>query len=570
MDPLAQYLESKQAPAPSGDPLEAYLASKPAASAPAPAAPPQLGVGERIGQGLAAVNSTVDSSLVGIPRMLLHGLGKLGVGPAEDAAQGIERYRRDNPRLSMATDLPAYLDGGGEAKAGAEALSTIPSMLSRGVERALPKGEGAVARAGVKTLAGAGSNAAISEANAATSGGKPLDEVGKDIGLSALWGGVLGGGLGGLGALSSKVLDSKGAEARRFIEARGGEVGVGTPGKGPVYDTMDVKGNTSADIGEQSQKSGEKVQKGLDDYKKQVASDPYAREVGKITPKQAADRVNDMGPMLKDLREAARTEQDSTIRAKLQDQIKTIEGTAQVRVGKEWMPYSEAPHAGDPMYSEAELNDLRSAMGSTAKAGESTKASLGPLRESYSKVKAEVDQGPYAPANKVFNEGMTDYEDSLSKYDLKKNTKPGPNAANIKKLAIKGERKGQDTYTAGRERPGADAFSAKHPDLGLELERPELLRKQGELSFNLGEAGSHANLKEVVRHNAAPAVLSLMLQNAGMGKSAWLTMLAHLANKNAMPLNGRVLYNPASAGADIAQNTPLSLLFQAARGGNSQ
>lgn len=548
-------------------------------SAPAPAAPPEMSRGERVGQGMAAVNSGVDRMLFGIPSMLLRGAAKIDhatgmeePGWAENAANGIEEYRNRNPRLSTATDMPAYLSGAGEAKAvenlAEPAFRSIggPAAIAKGVEQLLPASATPLARAGRSVVTGAGTNAVLSEAESAMNGSTLGEAAGKAAG-SALIGGALGGGFGLLGSAAEGTLGSKGAKARRYIEDRGGTVSATSPGKGPIYDSMDVGGNNAADIGEQARKSGERVEKGMNDYKRQAASEPYEREVGKIGPEKANARVVEMDQILGDLHEAARTEQDPIIRHQLEDQIDTIERTATVDVGKASLPYRDAPQAGKPIYSEKELNDLRQVMGDKGKVGQSNKASLAPLREATSKVKAEVDHGPYAPANKAFHEGMNDYEESLNLLDMKKNKKSGPNEANIKKASIKGQRRGQNTVTAGAERSRLDAFTAKHPELGLELERPELLRKQADLQFNAGGAGGHANLIDVAKHNVIPAAFSLMLQQAGLGKAAWLTMAAHMAAKNSQPIAARLLYNPALM-AEAASKLPKSLLFQAARKGN--
>lgn len=589
MDPLEQYAASKGIALPQADPLAAYASAKGIAVEQTPApAPPELGVGERIGQGMAAVNSTVDRATLGIPTMLLRGLGKLGVTPAGNMAAGIDRYRNDNPRLSAATDMPAYLEGGG------------PGAIAKGVDRLIPQGESALARAGSTALSGAATNAALTEAEDATKGGKSLKEAGKDIGLSSLWGGVFGAGLGGLGALSSKVLDSKGGEARRYIEDRGGEVGVTSPGKGPIFDSMDVKGNTAADIGDQARKSGENVEAGLNEYKFAKATQPYMSLKSKIPQDVLETPAVPIDDTMSELQSQIQKQQDPVARNAMREQYATMDQSATPRSepAPGTTPKIEALRAliddakeptskahlqglldketaamGPPqgpirprMYTHEAANDLRKVLGRNAGIGESNAASKQPQREQFADLKEKVDQGPLAPANKAFHEGMNDYEESMNMLDLKKNKKPGANEANIRKATIKGQRRGQNTVTAGAERSRLDDFTAKHPDLGLELERPEILRKQADLQFNLGGAGLHAPLTDIARHNILPALAATLLHQAGMGKAAWATILANLAAHNAKPLTGRVLYNPAKAGAAVADEIPMSLLYKAARG----
>lgn len=548
---------------PSGDGLTfeqlQAMGAKPSAPASPQASPTQqqMSTSERVGQGMAGVNSAVDRMFFGIPSMLLrgaamidHATGMEEPGFAEKAAHGIEDYRSNNPRLSAATDLPGYVEGG-------------PAALAKGVERLLPKVANPVAKVGRAAVAGAGTNAALSEAESAFNG-SDLSTAGKNAGAAAEGGAALGTLSGLLGAGANAVLGGKGAKAREFIESRGGKVGVTSPGKGGPMDTMDVKGNDAAAQGEQSRIAGERVDKGMADYKQQVASDPYAAEVAKIGPKAASARVVEMDQILDHLRTAARTEQDPIIRHQLEDQIDTIERTATVDVGKQSLPYRDAPQAGKPIYSETELNDLRQVMGDKGKVGQSNKASLAPLREATSKVKAEVDQGPFAPANKAFSTGMKDYEESINLLDMKKNKKAGPNEANINKVRIKAQRKGNNDVTPGSERQRIDKFSAKHPELGLELDRPELLKKQADLEFTAGGMPGHGFF-ERASHISAPLALALAASGGNLKTAA--AIATFLLARNSAPIAGRLLHDPALM-AKAASELPKSLLFQAARGGN--
>ena len=363
---------------------------------------------------------------------------------------------------------------------------------------------------------------------------------------SAAGGAVAGGG-------SHAVKNSQGGKARQFIEKRGGRVGVTTPGSGAPFDEMAVKGTSDAAIGEQAQLSAENVRKGLDDYRQRVASDPYNEAVSAITPEKSSQLVDVQDVYSKMVEGYYHPGTSPEVAAKLKHQLDIIDARYRHKDGSVLM-------------TEDHLNGLRKTLAEMGQVGESTKAKLSPLQEAYVEAKRLVDQGPYAEANARYAAGTRDADESLRLMDIKRSHKPEPPTADINKIRLKGNRRGQNTVTAGADKPKVDRFVEKHPDLALELDKPELLRKKGDLSFSL--LPEHGGLTDRLKH-AAIAAAGGGAFASGHGKLGLIGAGAMLAYQNKVPIAGRLLYplaeraDPAALGARAGTLVPRLNLPQA-------
>ena len=196
--------------------------------------------------------------------------------------------------------------------------------------------------------------------------------------------------------------------------------------------------------------------------------------------------------------------------------------------------------------NEEWLNGLRRGLGTISGVGQTTSGRMAPLQRAFHEVKAVVDEGPYAEANRAYHRGMTDVDESLDMVGLRRSHNPDePIAGNLR---VKAQRLGQNTVTAGADRPGMAAFREKHPDIALELDRPELLRAKADLTFHVKP--QHGGLIERL---AAPAGLAGMAgaAYAGHGAHGLAALPLALAIQNASPIAGRFLYGPAQEAAAL-------------------
>ncbi len=603
-----------------GEGLPAQAAAPPSRAAPDFFSPAGGGTApQRLSKAVSTVpgglNSTVDRYTFGVYGNALRLADKVnratgtgGENPiSRQALQGIDEYRGEHPTLSQFTDAPAYL-----LKGPAQAVYS-------GVERKLPEVTNRIAQWAKTVLAGGGTAGLQGGTEALTRNPTAPVEAGKaaaeSAGMGMAFGAPLAAASSGVGMLSDAVLNSKGGRARQFIEDRGGKVGVTTPGKGGPFESMDVEGNTSADIGEQARTSGERVEEGLRNYKEDVASKPYRREVQRVPEDKAARQVDvtslydqmtkargavglrdDIAPkldrqigILEQRRQGGLSAEDAGLLKQLHEVQAASQGKAQPRVEK-MIADLEAKSGGERYFmSESEANELRQKLAEMGGIGQKNDAKLSPLKGAFGEAKnivdrklltatpksgplrpdetrehvIDVEEAPYAKANRTFTAGMKDVDESNRLLDLKKSKKPGASDANINKLRIKGQRRGENTVTAGAERERLDEFTAKHPELGLELERPELLRKQAELSFSAG-LPQHGNLYERIGHASIPLGL-LYAATQGHGIKSAIAMGALLAARNRVPIAGRMLYPAALEGAAAEPTLQrLNPLFQAA------
>lgn len=449
----------------------------------------------------APIYSMADRATLGAVTGGIRGYG----GPTADRwMKEIENYRRSP--ASNYGDLPAYLIGG-------------PEMVAGAVERALPQVVNRGAQA-ARALLGSGlTSAGISGAEAA-SRGEDLPEIAREAGRGYVGGTAVGAPLTAAGALmrgaADTVLGSKGAKAREYLDARG------QPLTAP---------NTSDEaIGAAGARGDEAVKARLGAYKGEVATGPYTEEINRI-PQKLADKPVNMTPVYRDLQLAANDPANLQVADKLQTLVKML---------------------GDrPLMTQQEANGLRRSLAGIAGVGDTTAGKLAPLRRAYESVKAIVDQGPYAEANRKFASGMEDFNNSLDMVGLRSTNNPDePIAGNLR---VKLQRAGQNTVTAGGDTEALDleAFKAKHPELANAIDAPEIIRKQGDLSFNLTGPSHGGFIERTGLHLSAPIMAAMAYMGHGLKGAAAIPLALALQNRNAIA--GRYLYGPAQNAQIAAQ-----------------
>jgi len=415
------------------------------------------------------------------------------------------------------------------------AIPGIGSGIAKGaakfVGKVIPRAAGGTVK---QLLTGASRGAAGYAAAAPVTAALAADGQSPGEALNDPAGLLLATALGAGGeAIGAGVARSKGAQARRFIEQRGGKVSAGTPGKGRVFDTMEVEGTTDADIGEQARRSGERVQPQLEQYRRDVAQKPYLDELTRITPAQAGQLV-DVRPIYSDLvKSYYHPGTDPQVASQIKRQLDIMDER-----------YTR-PN-GDILMPQEHLNGLRKTLGGLAGAGETSDPSLAPLRSAFGTAKSLVDGGPYARANAAFAAGSADAAEGMKDVGLRRSYSATAPERDVNKLRIKAQRIGQNTVTAGSDNPGFERFRTRHPELALELERPALLRAKGDLTFGLQK--EHGGL--IDRNGSAMGMAATIAAAAtgGHGGSI-MPALAAFAYQNRTPIAGRLLYPLSGADA---------------------
>lgn len=481
-------------------------------------------VSEQIGQTApGAINSAADRYSMGLYGGGLRALGSitesLGRTPPEFVTaplESIDRYRREHPTASQYTDMPGYMSG-------------APKMLATGIERAIPAVSNPAAQAARAILGSGLTSGTIAGSESAIRGDEPM-EVAKEAGRGYLGGTMVGAPLSA-GALVARgaagmVLGSKGAKAREYLTSRG------QPLTAP--DTSD------AAIGAAAQRTDDAVKDAMVGYKKKVASGPYMEAINEITPEQAGGLM-EISPIYHDLSKAAQDPGNLQVVDKLTALMKMLENR-QVTL---------ADGSKAIFMTEEQLNGLRRSMGGIAGVGETTAAKNAPLRAAYDQVKALVDEGPYAEANRRNTAGMKDLNESLDMVGLDTSTNPEqPITGNLR---VASQRQGQNTVTAGAdtERLNIEAFKAKHPELANTIDAPEILRRQGDIAFHTGAPGHGGFIERIGLHLSLPAAAAVAMMGHGWKGAATVPLMMALQNRNA--LAGRYLYNPAQSAQAGAQ-----------------
>lgn len=494
----------------------------------------------------------------------------LGVPTTGQAVDDIERYRRTAPDvIQSATEAPTLIEGPANllTQAASRAVGRGISAIPHGAE-ALESLPGRIFQGAATT---GGTSAAMSGLQASSEGASPGEALnaareGGETGLAV--GGALGLGAGAGGGLGRSIENSRGGQARQFIERRGGSVGpFGGVKLAGEYDVPLNETPTDASIGEQGSASARRGLNMLNTEDRAIKG-AIGRGMERTYASPEGSQLRDVTGLVTRLQDATETVGlDPAVRAALRDEVSNI--TRQQ--GGDFNP-----EVDNYFLNEGDLNRLRQLTDRYAKTGVSNAGGLAPLKAAADATREMVNEGPFAEQNAQYarqsrqnridrrllgipetqrapnalvdEEGVTGSGDSRTAEDTVKN---------------RITRRGQETVTAGGQRRDMERFAARHPDVAAEFDKPELLRKKADISFRL--VPEHGGLIERA--------------GGGMTKAAHLYHAARhpfatavsLLPTNMAAIQARLLYGPALAAQAAA---PMMLgdipLLAAARAAQSE
>jgi hypothetical protein len=486
----------------------------------------------------APLLSMADRASFGLLRSGLRGATRINeatgtTGPtlASRSLKAIEDYRHQAPTVSQYTDIPAYFTAPARALAG-------------GIERALPHVATLPGRVAKATVAAGGTNAVMSGAEAANRGAT-ISEVGEEALHGGGTGMVLGAGLATplslAGMAARAILGSRGGQARRFLESKGAEVGPGTPGRGPVIDTMATRGTSDADIGLQAEVS---AKRGLDmlNEEKRGALGAVGRKIGRVAKSPEAARLNDASGIVADMEAAL---DDIDISPQSEQSLRSAIEKVRKAQGEGFNPETD-PY----LLSEADINKLKRRLDRAGKTGLSTDEATSPIRRAANETRAIVNEGPFAEANAEYARESKRYQESRKLLGINERPKtPEESQAATSKVKNLITRRGQNTVTAGGQEDKLAQFESRHPDIADEFARPEILRKRADISFHLmpqKHGGLIDRTGSAIGGAAALEALSHLIGSGHIspGKMAAAAALG-LTTQNINAINARLLYSPA-------------------------
>lgn len=360
----------------------------------------------------------------------------------------------------------------------------------------------------------------------------------KAQGGDALPGAATAAGLALLGPLGRAAMNTAGGKSRQFIEARGGRVGLTTPGSGGPFESMDVPGTTDADIGEQAASS---AKKGLDMLNTEARTEK--RGIGKLmsriddspagsSQRDVTDLMSKVGQATGELDTAPMTD------AELRSAIDKV--TAKQKPGFN-------PDVDPTMLSERDINKLGRRLDRAARTGTSTDEKLSPLKQAAHNAREMRSAGPYKIPNDMYAETSQKYRESRRLLGINERPRtPEETQTVTNTLKNKITRRGQNTVTAGGQADDLAQFEERHPDIGLELSKPALLRNKADLSFKLLPQKHGGLIDRTGDTIGTAAMLDAGASLAGHGHlepwQAAIALLTGLGLKNAKAIDARVLY----------------------------
>lgn len=572
MDPLEAYLSSKQQ-TPS-DPLAAYLAKREtqddrpewlsknplvsAARAKGHSLDPLLADIQRgkealpsngdlalraASAGATSLGDTLNAVSLGGYKALRNGIVSLASpAAAAEATRAEDELHND----LNASGIGGQILGGLPSAVGymAGAPEKIAHGVSAGVGRLAEAAPGFLGRMlGRRPVAGALTGAVTGAATTAAQGvteGEDLDTALRSAKDSAKVGALIGGGAGVFAGAANKVNQSRGAQARRFIEehGEGADVGVMSPGRGGVFDA-ELAGLPANDkgIGAAAKIGADKLIAGIDAEFAAETKKPYQVIKALVDNSPEAMKPRDVAPIVTKMQDAVHDLGTAPhVRAALSEQLKILESYRD--------PATEAV-----MLPENQLNALRRTLARSAKVGASDVAGEkeAPIRAAYATAKAMVDEGPYAALNEFYSEGASKRQADRVSLGLKKKA-PSDRGVDVRKAKLSLTRAGQNTATAGGD-ADVEGFKAANPELARYADLPELQRAKADLSFRL--MPQHGGLIPRMAGAALGPGVAMGALAAGSGGAGLAVAPAIMALQNATPIAGRVLY-PLTRGVDTS------------------
>lgn len=383
----------------------------------------------------------------------------------------------------------------------------------------------------------------------------------KAQGGDATTGAGVGALLGALGPLGRAVQRSRGGMARKFIEDNGGEVGVGSPGKGAPFDTMVTKGTSDKDIGQQAAASAENGLNILRDEHDAVRGG-IARGAENIEGSPAAQGKRDVTDLVTGIQDAIdHLSTAPATRANLREQLALI--TSKQRPG-----FNPQVHA--PELTETDINAIRRSLDREGRTGLSTDEAKHPLRAAADNAREMVDQGPFGPTNKAYSTEYDRYQGARRQLGVNER----PHAPEEKKTTVDRvtnliTRRGQNTVTAGKQIDDLEAFARENPEAGAEFAKPGMLRAKGDLSLGVlprKHGGLIDRTSSAIGTGAAlDAAASAMGHGVGGHAASLGGLAAALTLRNLPAIEGRFLYPAAKYATENERHLlRLNPLFQAA------
>jgi len=525
-----------------------------------PAQVPDPSLGEAVSSSL---NSGLDRFTLGAYGGLLRAGRALGVPTTGQAVEGMERFRQEAPTTEGLATAPVYaLEG--PANLLTQAAS---NAIGRGLT-AIPGGAQMLESIPGRVFQAAGTSGLASSAmgglQAFSEGASPEEalQAAKESGETGL---ALGAGLGvGTGLMSEAgrgIRQSRGGQARQFIEERGGNVGLTSPGRGRPYDEMvasrgpDALAATDENIGQQASESARTGLNMLNTEDRAIKG-AIGRGMGRIYESPAAGELHDVTNVVTSLEDAANDIGISPVaRQALRDELAAIRS----RQGQGFNP-----EVDNYFLSEGDLNGLKRSLDRYARTGQSTDEKFSPIRRAADDVRTLVNEGPFADANAQYAQqaqnnqldrrllgiperqrtpnALEDVEGELASGDSR-------TAEDVVKNRIM--RRGQNTVTAGGQRTDMERFAERHPDVGAEFDKPELLRKRGDISFRLLPQRHGGLIERTGSGLGSLGVLEAAAHALGHGHTGFGGALAAgaggLALQNLPAIQARLLYGPALA-----------------------
>lgn len=441
----------------------------------------------------------------------------------------------------------SFLPGATSAIAGAGGRAA--AALAPAARSAL----GAAAQGAVKGVAGYEASAPLTAALSADAAGNRLEAARQaatdPIGL------ITSGALGGASEGGrTAVANSRGGQARRFIEEAGGgaKVGVTSPGAGGVFD-RELAGVPATDrgIGQAAERGAEQLVEQIKEQHRIETSAPYKKMQAAIDASPAARAPRDVTPLVTQM-QAAIDDLDTSSHARgvLKEQLELLEK-------------HRDPANGAVVLPERQLNGLRRSLMRVAKIGDRAVPgeAEAPLRAAAFAAKQMVDDGPYRLLNAFYAQGAE--ETAARRVGLGMKAKPAKDQqvdVNKARLTLERGEPASNSRTAGAYADRLNAFRAANPAMVPATDLPSLARARADLAFRL--APQHGGLME--RAGGPMGKLELLHQ----ALTHPVRSAIGAATLNTAPIAGRLLYpfaQAAPAASDIGQRIARSIY--AARAG---
>jgi hypothetical protein len=395
----------------------------------------------------------------------------------------------------------------------------------------------------------------------------PEGDIATNTAVGGLAGGFLPSAAEAAGGVWNKIRDSAGGKARALIEKLGGKVSPLTPGKGGPFDN-ELAGLKPDDrgIGTAGRQSAERILGGMDDaYEREVMA-PHVQNKATISSSPAGQELVDSRPIIAELEGLVSS-----------NKILPAEKSVINQLLDEYAPYNkQLGERTAKLMTQSEMNDFRAALARTTNpAGQTQTVPQSAMGNVFGAAKEIVDEGPYAATNAAFSRGKSEYESARNMLGLPKKAPENPRIATeeglseqeVNRLGNRLARQEQNTVTSGvQDAEALPRFVEEYPQYARDVELPNALRAQGDLSFKMAPQGSGGLMSRIKSASVGPGMFG-----AGVGgitgspmTGAKAAAAAYALQQNAPAITGRLMYTPAREAALAAEgmaNSPARIPF---------